>query len=124
MVLAPGPPASAKDIYGALHTAGQSFLRIFSTSTRWILPVLYEVCETLWAQARITDAEACHEEAARFVNKAFTICITDRNLDVADSRKYGTCRIAGFLFRIYFYVHCLDESRSYFFCLAWSIESV
>jgi len=43
------------------------------------------------------------EECARTINKAFTICITDR-AQLRISKKWGTYNIIGILFRTYFKV--------------------
>lgn len=84
----------------------QIFSRILSTMTRWVLPVLYVLMEDLWKLA--SEDVKRMEESARTINKLFTICITDRNLDMSISRRWGTIKLAGFLFRIYFHIWQLN----------------
>jgi len=84
----------------------QSFSRLLSTMDRWVLPVLYVLMEDLWRLA--SEDIKRMEESARSINKLFTICITDRNPDMNQSRRWGTIRLAGFLFRIYFHIWQLN----------------
>lgn len=102
-----GSGISSKTLFGAWLGLCQTYLRILqSGGERWHLPLLYKLVDELWQVAKEADAEdpagQCQEEAARLANKAFTICITDRNPSTESSRKWGTYRIAGLLFRIYF----------------------
>lgn len=96
---------SPKALFAAWLSMCQSFLRILQTGERWHLPTLYSFCDELWRISKTVedaDKNASMEEAARLVNKAFTICITDRNPSWDACRKWGTLRIVGLLFRIYF----------------------
>lgn len=102
-----GTAISSKTIFTSWLGLCQTYLRILqSGGERWHLPLLFQLVHELWEVAKEADAEdptgQCQEEAARLANKAFTICITDRNPSAEMSRKWGTYRIAGLLFRIYF----------------------
>lgn len=85
----------------------------------WVLPVLFAVCRDLEILACRADvllrlkkekAEKS-EEAARMINKAFTICITDR-ASIEMSRKWGTYYIIGILFKIYFKINKFSLSKN------------
>ncbi|KAI9275315.1 hypothetical protein BY458DRAFT_507083 [Sporodiniella umbellata] len=86
-----------------------SLQRFMPNATRWILPVLYLVNNDLrlFATRVDQDKEAEEgqrkklEEAANVISKSFTYCITDRG-PMVTSKKYGTYRMIGMLFRIYF----------------------
>ncbi|SAM83329.1 related to CSN12-COP9 signalosome (CSN) subunit [Ustilago bromivora] len=52
------------------------------------------------------------EECARQLNKAFTACIADRNVDVQDSRKWGTYEIVGMVFKTYFRLKSVSLCRN------------
>ncbi|KAG1461266.1 hypothetical protein G6F56_005764 [Rhizopus delemar] len=87
----------------------QTLQRYMPNMTRWILPVLYLVNNDLRliATRADQDKEAKEgqrkklEEAANVISKSFTYCITDRG-PMVSSKKYGTYRMIGMLFRIYF----------------------
>ena len=93
---------AAKEVFASGLATAQLFLRVFQNAERWMLPVLYGLCQELWLAAKDDASEHAMEEAARLVNKAFTLCINDRNPEPEASRKWGTFRVAGLLFRIYF----------------------
>jgi hypothetical protein len=44
------------------------------------------------------------ESAARTMNKAFSICATDRYTDMTESKKWGVYAIINMLFKTYFKV--------------------
>ncbi|KAG0740453.1 hypothetical protein G6F16_005150 [Rhizopus arrhizus] len=87
----------------------QSLQRFMPNMTRWVLPVLYLFNNDLRliATRADQDKEAAEgqrrklEEAANVISKSFTYCITDRG-PMMTSKKYGTYRMIGMLFRIYF----------------------
>ncbi|KAI9253382.1 hypothetical protein BDA99DRAFT_519629 [Phascolomyces articulosus] len=100
----------------------QVFQRDMTNLTRWCLPVLYVINNDLCSLAREADlhtritipdvdveeggGETTQqrkklEEAANVMSKSFTLCITDRNMGNS-SKKYGTYRMVGLLFRTYF----------------------
>lgn len=74
----------------------------------WSLPFLCKVCDDMWNFVKWTKNEKYQEEAARVINKVFTACINDRGTNDGQSRKWGTYRIAGILFRIYFHLKQLN----------------
>jgi hypothetical protein len=77
----------------------------------WLLPVLYEACKALREFAIRADEEEKREgragdkleDAARHLNKMFTLCLADR-APLEESRKWGTYYIVGLLFKTYFKV--------------------
>ncbi|KAG1175623.1 hypothetical protein G6F70_003963 [Rhizopus microsporus] len=87
----------------------QSFQRNMPNFTRWVLPVLYVFNNDLRLIATRADQDKEAEEgqrrkleeAANVISKSFTGCITDRSV-MSLSKKYGTYRMIGMLFRIYF----------------------
>ncbi|KAG4305459.1 hypothetical protein PORY_001015 [Pneumocystis oryctolagi] len=97
----------------------QSVLKGLLTWEAWVLPVLFAVCRDLeilacradsFLRLRKEKAEKS-EEAARLINKAFTVCITDR-APIEMSRKWGTYYIIGILFKIYFKINKFSLSEN------------
>ncbi|OLL27119.1 Protein CSN12 [Neolecta irregularis DAH-3] len=97
----------------------QQVLRGFMVWDAWALHVLYVVCKDLRRFALIVDRQLQKsgkkaerlEEAARAINKAFTLCITDR-APMEESRKWGSLCIAGILFKIYFKLNRLPLCKN------------
>jgi hypothetical protein len=91
---------SAQDPFPFQLDMVQGFLRdIFVKGDRRMLPVVYTMSADLWDTSRATlDAQ---EEATRTINKAFTLCITDR-AQLPVSRKHGCYRLLWLLMSIYF----------------------
>lgn len=94
-----------------LNSCYRSFLRIFTTHTKWSLPILFVINRQLRDISILANTALVSrgkkavklEEAARTINKSFTYCITDRAaLDV--SRKWGVYYIMSLLFRVYYLV--------------------
>ncbi|KAG5518772.1 hypothetical protein PMAC_002743 [Pneumocystis sp. 'macacae'] len=97
----------------------QAVLKGLLTWEAWVLPVLFAVCRDLeiiafkadlFLRSKNEKAEKS-EEAARMINKAFTICITDR-APIEMSRKWGTYYIIGILFKIYFKINKFSLSKN------------
>ncbi|KAG0276388.1 COP9 signalosome (CSN) subunit [Linnemannia exigua] len=95
--------------YGDQLMAVTIFLREFPSMTNWPLEILYILNADLGRLAVQADKQLERrgekpsklEDCARAINKAFSICITDRSpLNI--SRKWGTYNIIGILFRTYF----------------------
>ncbi|KAJ3169981.1 COP9 signalosome (CSN) subunit [Geranomyces variabilis] len=92
------------------NTVVQTFHQVFSTHTRWCLPVLYAVNGDLRSLSIEADAllrsrgekAGNLEEAARTMNKAFSYCVTDRFSPPDKSRKWGTYHVVNLLFKTYF----------------------
>jgi hypothetical protein len=81
----------------------QSVLReVLPKGDRRMLPVIYTLTADLWQLAVSNGDEQAEEEAARAINKAFTVCITDRSALQA-SRKFGCYKLLSLLIRIYFH---------------------
>ncbi|KAL1920397.1 uncharacterized protein VTP21DRAFT_774 [Calcarisporiella thermophila] len=98
------------DAYAEQSQVVQHFLRVLVNLSRNSLQALYSVCLDLQQLAIKADevlvsngkSAAKLEDAARYINKAFTACITDRANSLPVSRKWGTYRIINILFNIYF----------------------
>ncbi|KAF9930062.1 COP9 signalosome (CSN) subunit [Linnemannia zychae] len=95
--------------YGDQLSAVTIFLREFQNMTNWPLEILYILNADLGRLAVQADKQLERrgekpsklEDCARAINKAFSVCITDRSpLNI--SRKWGTYNIIGILFRTYF----------------------
>ncbi|KAJ3369346.1 COP9 signalosome (CSN) subunit [Kappamyces sp. JEL0680] len=77
---------------------------------QWILPVVITVNQELqWAAARAdqvlverNEKPFWLEQAARTMNKAFSVCATDRFSTLDGSRKWGVYAIVNLLFKTYF----------------------
>lgn len=112
-------PEDAVDAF--LHCAAmvQAIVKGFTHWAAWVLPVLFTACRDIRVLAMRADKlclarqeKAEHlEEAARIINKAFTICITDR-APMESSRKWGTYCIIGILFRTYFRLNKLSLTKN------------
>ncbi|GJJ07214.1 hypothetical protein Clacol_001414 [Clathrus columnatus] len=82
--------------------------RFFKDTTSWALPTLYVLLQDLRKLAEKADSSplralqgARMEDAARTCNKAFSICISDRN-PLMESRRWGTYYLAGVVMKCYF----------------------
>lgn len=79
--------------------------RIAERADNWILPVLYTVSRELRQLATHADQDddesALLEESTRSINRAFTICLNDRNPELNLSKKWGTYFFLGELLKIY-----------------------
>ena len=97
------------------------FLRYFASlhPGRWCLPLLYTLISNHRALSILADNVALSvpgqssmankrlEECARQLNKAFSACVADRTTEEEESRKWGTYRVVGMVFRGYFKVCAL-----------------
>ncbi|KAI5843883.1 hypothetical protein DFP73DRAFT_527139 [Morchella snyderi] len=86
----------------------------------WTLPVMYTACKYLRTIAMKADEEGktgCLEDAARIVNRAFTVCISDR-APLEESRKWGTYYIVNLLFKTYFKLNAITLSKNILRALA------
>ncbi|KAA8910791.1 hypothetical protein FN846DRAFT_904746 [Sphaerosporella brunnea] len=85
----------------------------------WLLPVLYEACRNLRDFAIRADEEEKSvgksadklEDAARHLNKMFTLCLSDR-APLEESRKWGTYYIVGLLFKTYFKLNAITLCKN------------
>ncbi|KAI9204767.1 uncharacterized protein BJ171DRAFT_503548 [Polychytrium aggregatum] len=91
------------------NTLAQTFHQIFTTQTRWCLPIFYAIAKDLRDLSIQADLLLSQqgmkvgrvEEAARTLNRGFSLCITDRSGYEA-TRKWGTYYITNLLFKTYF----------------------
>ncbi|BGP12266.1 hypothetical protein JCM10213_000039 [Rhodosporidiobolus nylandii] len=99
-------------VYAKQHEIVTSLYRYLldaRDSTRWALPVLYQVCKDLKKVAEQADQQLLSkqqkatklEEASRLLQKCFSLCLNDRS-ELKDSKKYGTYYLATLLFKVYF----------------------
>lgn len=103
--------------------------RYFKDATSWVLPTLYVLLKDLRRLAQkvytlspisiqlhadISQADSVPfrnsqgskmEDAARTCNKAFALCMSDRN-PVIESRRWGSYYLAGLVMKCYFKVSC------------------
>ncbi|PWW75066.1 hypothetical protein C7212DRAFT_282317 [Tuber magnatum] len=85
----------------------------------WTLPVMYQICLSLRAVAILSDDQARRlgkasehlEDAARYINKAFTLCISDR-APIEESRKWGTYYIVNLMFKTYFKLNSVGLAKN------------
>jgi hypothetical protein len=84
----------------------QHVTTVLGNNSRWFLPVVNTVNRDLYELAcrhsRKNKSNDALEEAARTMNKVFSICITDRNASTAESRKWGVYGVVNLLFKTYF----------------------
>lgn len=107
--------------YDAQRTLTNLICRGFTASgwPSWLLPILYTTLRTLRSFAIATDAESAKrtapnetlEDAARHLNKAFTLCLSDR-APLEESRKWGTYVIMNLLFKTYFKLNAIALSKN------------
>ncbi|KAI8583585.1 hypothetical protein K450DRAFT_221832 [Umbelopsis ramanniana AG] len=98
----------------------QSFQRAINSYDKWCLPFLYAINKDLRDLAVEADVQQANdkkenknlEEAANVMSKSFTSCITDRSLDRAKSRKWGTYHISNLLFKTYFKIKSQNLCRN------------
>ncbi|KAF8592763.1 hypothetical protein K439DRAFT_1656156 [Ramaria rubella] len=97
----------------------QHFLsRYFKDATSWVLPALYVLLKDLRRLAERADSVPFRssqaskmEDAARTCNKAFSICMSDRN-PVLESRRWGSYYLAGLVMKCYFKIQTISLSRN------------
>ncbi|KAK9454387.1 hypothetical protein V1511DRAFT_501868 [Dipodascopsis uninucleata] len=116
----------ARDIveaYKEQNALAQLINRISEKSDGWILNVIYTVTRQLriiaieadqHIKARETIGEKADklEEASRTINRSFTICLNDRNQNMAKSRKWGVYFEMYLLFKIYFKLGTISLANS------------
>lgn len=93
-----------EDAFAELTAALQLLHRICTSCSRWILPLLHTLNDSIWLLSLSTNRA---EEGARLINKSLTVCLTDR-APLTESRKWGVYRCAARLFRAYFYLGQLN----------------
>ncbi|KAL7271234.1 COP9 signalosome (CSN) subunit [Rhizina undulata] len=113
--------ASWKKAYEAQKETTLAVIRGYSNGNwpNWTLPLLYIVCRYLRTIAIRSDDEAKRagnkpehlEDAARHINRTFTLCISDR-APLDESRKWGTYYIVNLLFKTYFKLNAITLSKN------------
>ncbi|KAJ2489932.1 COP9 signalosome (CSN) subunit [Coemansia sp. RSA 2050] len=87
----------------------KAFLRAFSYMDRWGVYPLLVMCKDLYLLACRADCQLTEagqpatklEEATRAINQGFSMCMTDREPVLSNSRKWGTYHLANLLFALY-----------------------
>lgn len=92
------------EAFNELVSVLQLLHRICTSCSRWILPLLHTLNDSLWSLSLVTGRA---EECARLINKSLTVCLTDR-APLSESRKWGVYRCAARLFRAYFHLDQLN----------------
>lgn len=128
------PGASVVSLFNAWKKVAHTLIRGYSVPSglpAWTLPCLYTVGKYLRIFAINADIEAASqgsadlgfqdeispdvekngnlEEAARIINRMFTLCLSDRAA-LEESRKWGIYYMTNLLFRIYFKVNGTRKS--------------
>ncbi|TFY69177.1 hypothetical protein EVG20_g3258 [Dentipellis fragilis] len=96
------------------------FLRYLSSHNGWTLPTMFIILSNLRDLAFDADVhtsgdgpkDACMEEAARIISKAFSICITDRSTSIDMSRKWGIYFVVGLILKSYFRIRRISLSKN------------
>lgn len=84
--------------------------RAAERADNWILPALFTIAKELRQLAILADQTigptedgvSKLEEATRTINRSFTLCLNDRNADMACNKKWGVYFFVGELVKIYF----------------------
>lgn len=111
--------SAAADAFTHAAAMAGAIIKGFVQWEAWVLPVLFSACRDVHNLAIKADAVAEEqgqpaeylEEAARIINRAFTLCITDR-APLEASRKWGTYCVIGILFRTYFKLDKLSLTKN------------
>ncbi|KAI8841763.1 PCI domain-containing protein 2-like protein [Chytridium lagenaria] len=98
------------DAFAEQTVMAQQFHQAATTLNKNYLPVLYTIILDLRILANLADNRlgesgqkaTCLEECARVMNKAFSICATDRFSPIDKSRKWGAYFVCNLLFQTYF----------------------
>jgi hypothetical protein len=92
------------------NTLAQTLHTVLADQSGWLLPIVYEVNSDLQRLSSVVDNKLIIkgekaenlEKAARTMNRAFSLCATDRFSNLEESRKWGVYRIVNLLFKTYF----------------------
>ena len=88
----------------------RNFHSLMGQQTQWCIPIMITINQELQNDSSLADDVLLKtgdkadnlEKAARTMNKAFSLCATDRCSNIDDSRKWGTYAIINILFKTYF----------------------
>ncbi|KAL1988021.1 hypothetical protein VTN96DRAFT_1545 [Rasamsonia emersonii] len=130
------PEGSWSKVFEAWKEVANQLIRGYSTGSlqAWTVPCLYVVGKYLRAFAIKADAESSQdpgsfgngfqddvvanveknaqlEEAARTINRMFTLCLSDR-APIEESRKWGIYGTTNLLFKTYFKLNQVELSRN------------
>ncbi|KAJ5807757.1 hypothetical protein N7474_009026, partial [Penicillium riverlandense] len=130
------PGASVVAVFNAWKKVANAVIRGYSSSSglpAWTLPCLYTVGKFLRTFALKADVEAASqgstgfgfqddvaadvdknanlEEAARIINRMFTLCLNDRAA-IEESRKWGIYNITNLLFKTYFKLNSVGLTKN------------
>ncbi|KAJ5719136.1 hypothetical protein N7493_007591, partial [Penicillium malachiteum] len=127
------PGASAVTIFNAWKKMANQLIRGYSYFPAWTLPCLYTSGKFLRIFAIKADAEAVSqgsasfgfqddisadveknanlEEAARIMNRMFTLCLSDR-APIEESRKWGIYNTTNLLFKTYFKINSVGLTKN------------
>lgn len=91
--------------------------RIYENKTNWMIPVLYQSSEQLYAAAKILDRyddenadlnqskeESYLIQAGRIIHMTLNICFKDRNENARENKKNGVFHFGTILFKIYYQI--------------------
>ena len=110
LIISQRPTQDHSSISNLQVTLAQMLYSILPNLTRWILPLVYVINKDLQVLAGNADIKMTKlgekadnvENAARTMNKAFSLCAVDRLSSIHDSRKWGVYNIVNLLFKTYF----------------------
>ncbi|CAG8108528.1 unnamed protein product [Penicillium salamii] len=130
------PGASVITLFNAWKKLANTLIRGYSGSgslPAWTIPCLYKVGKYLRIFAINADVEAASqgsavlgfqeeispevdknanlEEAARVINRMFTLCLSDRAA-IEESRKWGIYNMTNLLFKIYFKINSVGLTKN------------
>ncbi|KOS43215.1 hypothetical protein ACN38_g5853 [Penicillium nordicum] len=130
------PGASVITVFNAWKKVANALIRGYSGSAgipAWTLPCLYTVGKYLRTFAINADLEAASqgsagfgfqddiaadveknanlEEAARVINRMFTLCLSDR-APIEESRKWGIYNMTNLLFKTYFKINSVGLTKN------------
>ncbi|KAJ1900630.1 COP9 signalosome (CSN) subunit [Kickxella alabastrina] len=102
--------------YNHQLTSYNAFLRVFLEMTRWGVHTLFAISKDLSEIALRADMQlraagaptGKMEEATRAINQGFSMCMTDREPVLNQSRKWGTYHMANLLFGLYLRLHAYN----------------
>ena len=110
LIISQRPTQNHSKISDLQVTLAQMLYSILPNLSRWILPLVYVINKDLQVLAQNADLKMVKsgdkadnvENAARTMNKAFSLCAVDRSSQLKDSRKWGVYNIVNLLFKTYF----------------------
>ena len=116
LIISSRPTQNHSSITDLQIKLAQSLYSVISNYSRWILPLVYTINYDLLMLARNADYKIKNsgevgnnlENAARTINKAFSLCCSDRTNALNVSRKWGVYNIVNLLFKLYFEIGAVN----------------